>query len=518
MPIQRWMPPSICNPENLYLPFDNLDLEVGKTNGALPLSDTLRVKARLTSRESELRTLYDLSQSENSPLKKEQLRQASNIVDAQITKYKIALAPWKLLPLELLQIIFNYTLHSPHVTLPPRISGTPVLICLVCKAWQTLALSTPELWSSVYVSLTRCRDPNISRRRKQVERSLKIIKNWFTLAKGGPLHLDLVQGPDEWKTAYIERMVVPYLPRLKTLRLSVTPNTFDLFFKVPAGTMDSIVNLSVAADVVIFPSRTTKGTRGTLNPFGLSPQLTHLTLRLQPSNIIDPQYVAFPWTNLKILHIDNNMYLETFMEIAGMCGQLEELHTKIVCRGGPGVVKQVNLPNLHTMSLSIVRVLSLHPLDFPVNAPKLRMLCLTGNVEGLFNTKAAYQALLRCFGCNLEEFSYKEIRHFSVLSGETIIEATPSLRKLSMPPKYTLSRDFLQRINDGEVGQSLEELEFIDLPDVEPILDFLERQVSMQKSTSNVRQVVIYCEDSWRLRYTSRIEALRKAGIEIISL
>lgn len=502
--------------ERIHIPFDDFDLEIGNSNTVLSSFQYSEAKARLTLRETELWMLGALALREKCSPRKQQVVETSALVLAQINRYKIALAPWKLLPPELMQIIFNYTQRSPLVLFPPQGEQSPVLLCLVCKAWRELAMSTPELWSSVNVRLFSCHSMSVLKRQRQIESLFVVLRNWFTKAKGIPLNLKLTQGLGEWETQFIKSAIVPFLPRLQNLKLLVLENTFNELFRLPPGSMDSIVCLTVRADLTV-PSRTDRDQRDSLNPFGSSPRLTELDVTLNSHSIIDPQFIAFPWENLKSLRIGNNMYLETFMEVAQRCKNLEEIDAIIVCRGGSCSFDTVNLPNLHTMSLSIVRVISFRPLDFPLYAPRLRVLNLSGNVEGLFNTKVAYQALLLRFGCKIESFAYGPIRSSPVLDGEIIIEATPSLKSLRLPRRYTLSPQFLSKMKDGEVGQSMERLYFNDIADISPILDFLEMQMSKvyPDPTSKIKYVELDSREVRYMQFSARIEALKRGGILI---
>lgn len=58
--------------------------------------------------------------------------------------------PIEWLPVETLSEIFLYCLPETH---PPRpiLSDAPVILCRVCRLWRDLALSTPDLWCSLFL-------------------------------------------------------------------------------------------------------------------------------------------------------------------------------------------------------------------------------------------------------------------------------------------------------------------------------------------------------------------------------
>ncbi|KAF8205656.1 hypothetical protein K438DRAFT_517563 [Mycena galopus ATCC 62051] len=55
------------------------------------------------------------------------------------------------LPLEILSEIFAYCVPDEFIT--PNLTTAPLVLCGLCRQWREVAISTPELWSSLFVDM-----------------------------------------------------------------------------------------------------------------------------------------------------------------------------------------------------------------------------------------------------------------------------------------------------------------------------------------------------------------------------
>ena len=114
-----------------------------RTNHAASASDAAQVRqlsedalALLAAVEDELSRLTE---------KRDALQNA-------IRCYAIALAPIRLLPIDILQHIFLFTLpNDRNPVMSPEES--PLLVSQVCSTWRQAALSAPRLWSRLHIPL-----------------------------------------------------------------------------------------------------------------------------------------------------------------------------------------------------------------------------------------------------------------------------------------------------------------------------------------------------------------------------
>jgi hypothetical protein len=72
----------------------------------------------------------------------------------QVTRYKIALAPHKKLPEDVLREIFNLVCHDQILSLEDEDENNDVIqLSHVCSAWRRVALNIPRLWADVNICL-----------------------------------------------------------------------------------------------------------------------------------------------------------------------------------------------------------------------------------------------------------------------------------------------------------------------------------------------------------------------------
>ncbi|KAJ7226215.1 hypothetical protein C8J57DRAFT_1586069 [Mycena rebaudengoi] len=113
------------------------------------------------------------------------------------------------LPPEITSRIFVECLQS-HGRVIPSPHAAPLFLAQICRHWRDIALSTCELWSSIYVD---------------VESSVPwaLFETWFARAKGHPLSLGLFFGIRE-PTPVLE-FVCSVSERLRRLELRVSYDT-----------------------------------------------------------------------------------------------------------------------------------------------------------------------------------------------------------------------------------------------------------------------------------------------------
>ncbi|KAJ7741178.1 hypothetical protein DFH07DRAFT_701329, partial [Mycena maculata] len=59
---------------------------------------------------------------------------------------------------------------------------SPAHLARICRAWRTVALSTPTLWSAIELRLDNA---------DSLEHRLQLLKTWLTHSRGCPLSIAL---------------------------------------------------------------------------------------------------------------------------------------------------------------------------------------------------------------------------------------------------------------------------------------------------------------------------------------
>ncbi|KAF9066212.1 hypothetical protein BDP27DRAFT_1424102 [Rhodocollybia butyracea] len=95
---------------------------------------------------------------------------------------------WHSLPVELLSEIFPHCLPSMLTPLPSLIMEAPLVLLFVCQKWRAVAVSLPQLWSSLRISLP---SSNHLFDGKLIQRRNGITK-WLNRSGSLPLSLSLV--------------------------------------------------------------------------------------------------------------------------------------------------------------------------------------------------------------------------------------------------------------------------------------------------------------------------------------
>ena len=144
---------------------------IGRTNGLHSEEEQLFIRNVLLAAESILQ----------SGTVDGDLRRREEAVDL-IGRCKIALAPHKRLPPDILRSMFRFCAEEcVQFPLGSKCGGMDQNLCLlrithVCSAWRHLALETPALWSDIYIFL-------LGGDGKQHDKTLSSARQWFDRAQ-----------------------------------------------------------------------------------------------------------------------------------------------------------------------------------------------------------------------------------------------------------------------------------------------------------------------------------------------
>ncbi|KAJ7665712.1 hypothetical protein B0H17DRAFT_1210834 [Mycena rosella] len=106
---------------------------------------------------------------------------ATNALEPDLHHTHLSIAPILRTPPEILQQIFTgcFDTRFPHPQ-PFSSAEAPLLLCGVCRLWRALAISTPELWAHISVSIGR-HTP------ETVKPSPHLVKNWIARSGCQPI-------------------------------------------------------------------------------------------------------------------------------------------------------------------------------------------------------------------------------------------------------------------------------------------------------------------------------------------
>ncbi|KII92012.1 hypothetical protein PLICRDRAFT_457917 [Plicaturopsis crispa FD-325 SS-3] len=212
------------------------------------------------------------------------------------------LTPARGLPPEVLSMIFIHCLPE-DVELRPNVDRAPLLLGSVCRRWRSIALSTPELWSSISVEVT--------------EGSLPQIQNWIPRSGGLPTSMALREPGFRGRTrgdveAFLEAISWSP-PRLRELSVRSRDYVDEVSALQPTPFPDlqklvlRFYTTASTSQVVVFQN---------------SPQLQEVGLEL----LIPLSRVVLPWHLLTRVHADL-AHMEEFIHVLRQSPNLQEYST-----------------------------------------------------------------------------------------------------------------------------------------------------------------------------------------------
>ncbi|KAI3615800.1 hypothetical protein WG66_010422 [Moniliophthora roreri] len=291
--------------------------------------------------------------------KREELRQ----------KYQTARAPLSVvrnLPTEVLQSIFNYYLPPFSVA---RASEGPLLLGRICKKWRSVALGTPELWTSIHIVVPVAEYPsdrNIAGKCRDLREG---VETWLSRTGNLPLRISVYFNAREQdarllgEAAKMVEILIPYLKRCSYIRLDLPLQCLQPLNDIPGREFQQLETALVKLKDPFSLSEPSNLSHG--NPVSFlsdSPRLCSLCLRDdRPSRYLRP---TVNWSSLKDLSL--KLVGSRPVELFNIISQFTNLRAfeLIVCYvdrhsgpPSPPPEQHYTLPHLHDLTVSV-------PCDF----------------------------------------------------------------------------------------------------------------------------------------------------------
>ncbi|KAK0470434.1 putative glycoside hydrolase [Desarmillaria tabescens] len=208
---------------------------VGMALASSSSSDPGSVKARLTCIEAEITLLAQklaTLTTERDELRRFEVNEVIELPADQADTYSTTICS---LPTELLQDIFSHCLRKHPVM---DAAEAPLLLGRVCRAWRTISLQTPKLWSSLHLVIPRS-IPYPDSQPELYEQMRAGFEYWLEHLGSLPLNLSLhseERREDESEMLYSQLEWVFEKSRARWKHLTVYIPSFSLgvFFDLPA--------------------------------------------------------------------------------------------------------------------------------------------------------------------------------------------------------------------------------------------------------------------------------------------
>jgi len=381
---------------------------------------------------------------------------------AEITEYRISLAPHKKLPPEILGRIFQYCIADKTV-IPPLLHenlGDLLRLCHICSYWRRVALGTPTLWSRISVrigfgiglssfDILDVATTLLSRSGVSTPLSIRL-----TVTSRGLVPEDAVQV-----------LINPYINHYQEITLIMLPISFLPLLWLPVGSAEVLEVL----DLKLYTPPSHESLDGhswsdVLAVFNSAPRLRSVTftwfdtfdgpeiLPLASSQLTNLHFVQTP-LNFDICHamlrqclnlINCTMCIKPY---SGIEESLADLDPIVIL-------------NLRQFELDTFFPSDLTPFLRPVVLPALKDFVLTSCRYWSYD---AFKSLLSHLSFDLERVALPGM----VMDGsdlEFLLQHMPFLVELDIQSQGTLNRLTLDMIVKGNLVPKLEIVNFGSLP------------------------------------------------------
>ncbi|KAF8308713.1 hypothetical protein F5887DRAFT_479390 [Amanita rubescens] len=394
-------------------------------------------------------------------------RQAKLKLD--ISRYKVALAPHKMLPEHILQLIFQWCIPPDglHVPSPRHRELVWPSFTWVCSSWRKLAMNTPELWRDVTMQLY---NDYYNRRR------INLAFEWLSRAGDMPRSLEIKAQSrhDPWAEA-IDQLVVPF--KFRSLDLTLTRVQFHKLLSLPPQAQSLHTLRLVAA--ALFPLAAYED---------CSTYSLITTLR---------------WSQLRHLCIDSaSISASILINALGNCLVLEELWMVVCpdrapCNAPPSFI---TLPNLRRLTLHFIigsnpkiffRLLILPQIEnlamSMTNARREMPGCTSLHFADMAQRSGMSRIQKLCLGKGMEPYRLVDLLKYA-----------PSLSFLKVNGDVVFDSQTLEEMSTGQLAPNIRTLYLPEVGDSLRILEMVwtrfqnvRRDTKSEVSVSHIMEVHI---------------------------
>ncbi|KAJ7105990.1 hypothetical protein C8R44DRAFT_745640 [Mycena epipterygia] len=376
--------------------------------------------------------------------------------------HRVALAPHKMLPIDVLREIFIFSAPTKadlNDIVSPRRAGSPdirLILCKICSHWRSIALDTHELWSAVRVNLDT----------GNTTRLLEVLGIWLSRSGQSALTLNIAGLTGDHRAT---TLLTQHSHRLRSL--CIHPE--NPFVASSAGSVDLLETLELRGFRDLLPSMPVlTGAR----------RLRRVTLR-GIENFINVELCGIPWHQLTKLYLEYTFTLPSQLySILHRCSALATAHLSIFQPDTPvpPADRNIVLPQLRTLQLEGDDLTSYTTFLNSLQLPSLENLTLhtdDGYSDGTTSNVPTFPAIRRL---SINEAGHPE--DGDALMVVPWLRACPSALEVCLP-RYWMPDAALDEIANGSLLPNVVMLT-IDSADPDVLVSTLQaRQRSLHHST-----------------------------------
>lgn len=309
------------------------------------------------------------------------------------------------LPFEILQEIFLWCVppRPPQIEyFCPTLHMTgcssqvaPLLLCQVCRLWKDLALTLPQLWTSldVYVSLGKSRPASA------------LAKLWLARSGALPLSLGLFQqnesNDNRVAAGEILDLYKRYIHRWSNIYFDLTGPRYCRLLTAQQRSAPMLKRFRMQTYYRIYEEEE----KDLFGIFDIVPCLSHLSVsRIPDLNLLGETTVNIPWSQLVSMSLDYVPSVGTGLHLLVKSPSLVDCSFKINAMTGPLPIT----PVLHNMSSLLINI-GFEQISFfleNVSLPGLTRITIyvRGPLDQYGWPQIAFGAFLKRSGCHLLHF------------------------------------------------------------------------------------------------------------------
>ncbi|RDB15973.1 hypothetical protein Hypma_003514 [Hypsizygus marmoreus] len=445
--------------------YHNIECGAGTSNSIiLPEAEAQLAKCLLHDAEHDLHIL---------DLQIAQLCEQREQDAARLNRLRIAVAPHKHLPAEILSHIFRLSAGEDEIDIPLRTSPYPPQWVLrqVSSRWRHIVLNDRHLWNNISINLETEDEGWESEYLQRISLDISGFLLPIILPTTGPLTMTVrSNGSRDHAKKVLNVLLEPYGSQIVDLYLCLPGHTFNQFFKTLPSKFTALESLDLE-----FLDSPSSGTVNELRAF--PPSLRKLEITGDISAIWSFGSHEIDWKRLTDIN---------FSDISN--GTLFQIHSILQ-----------RCINLRTCSITALGTLVGAPPSVHMNLPYLQSLSITMDTGSVFNfftlpsleclqvsnrvTKlpvAEITSMVNRSACVLRTLALYGDHPLGALYDPVILDTmfTAMLSLLEFRASIVPPREILEKIGEGSLLPNLEALECdLDAETASVFIEVVERRV-----------------------------------------
>jgi len=316
------------------------------------------------------------------------------------------LSPTARIPSEILTEIFQVACRP----VGHKQTVTPLLIGSICRVWRDVAWSTPLLWNTVLLHVSR----------KQHRAQVQLLRDWLLRARSAPLSIKLIAGEEHESTVCAFQAIIRVL-----VTRSDYWHSFDSLLPYQCHHIFKNINFPLLTSISLHPPKST------ISTFNTPPDIFLTAPRLLDVDLSGYNFAAvvLPWEQVRCFRTQL-LTVSECLKVLRQSPNLQECHFEHVYSPDNFTPKSImSHAQLKHLDLMLIKAASMSLFD-SITLPSLSHLRIHYSGPEKLPLSCITSLVLRS-ACNLERFTVEKYQ-FEDTDLISCLEAIPSLTYLRL--------------------------------------------------------------------------------------